>query len=179
LHGYLRAARQILATHLGKGPIMGTFKAFLKGALLGAGAIYFFDPRLGKRRRSIVADQVRRLSRKASCAVDAGVRDLGNRTRGVAHDVGSFVGRGEWPNSQQRQTNMMERCPLGMSPGARLVSAACGTALMANCVARRTLSAALWGTFGFLDVCQSGRCGAARRAGGENFGHRGTTRQGV
>ena len=81
---------------------MGTTKGFLTGALLGAGAIYFFDPRMGNRRRTMAADRFRRLSRKAVCAVDAGVRDLGNKVQGAVHDVGSLVERGKWPNSQRR-----------------------------------------------------------------------------
>jgi len=128
---------------------MGTFKALLKGAMLGAGALYFFDPRMGNRRRALVADKARRLSRNLACGVDAGVRDTGNRVRGLVHDVGSFVASGEWPSGHERPRQMTERCPLAMSPGTRMVAAGIGTALMANCLARRTLSAALWGTFGF------------------------------
>ncbi|HEY2411211.1 MAG TPA: SRPBCC family protein [Pirellulaceae bacterium] len=128
---------------------MKTTKAFVTGAMLGAGALYFLDPRMGNRRRSLIADQIRRMSRKASCAVDAGVRDLGNRTRGIMHEAGSFVGNGEWPQPQ-RHTTMAEQCPLAMSPGARLLSAGCGTALMANCMIRRSPSAVLWGTLGFV-----------------------------
>jgi uncharacterized membrane protein len=126
---------------------MGTSNAFLKGALVGAGTLYFFDPRMGNRRRALVADQFRRLTRKAECAVDAGVRDLRNRTQGFVHDVESFADHGNWPGSQQRSSQM---APRSMPPAARLASAACGTALMANCLVRRTPSAALWGTLGFV-----------------------------
>jgi len=128
---------------------MGTITAFLKGAMLGAGAVYFLDPRLGNRRRALVADHFRRLSRRTGCVIDAGVRDLGNRTRGAVHDVGSFVGRGKWPTSPQRQAKSSGECGCGLSPGARLIAGGVGTALMANCLTRRTPSAVLLGTLGF------------------------------
>jgi uncharacterized membrane protein len=128
---------------------MGTTKAFLTGTLLGAGAVYFFDPRTGNRRRTMAADQFRSLSRKAACAADAGIRDLGNRAQGVVHIAESFVESGQWPTSRRPQRQGSGKYPGGMGPGARLIAAACGTALMANCLARRTPSAVLLGTLGF------------------------------
>ena len=114
---------------------MGIVKALLGGAALGAGAMYFLDPRLGNRRRAMAADQLRRLSRQTNEGVDAGLRDLGNRGQGLLHELGSIlapsVGR------HHRVTNRSFQ----WSPGPRLVAAACGTALMGNCVACRTPSA--------------------------------------
>ncbi len=122
---------------------MGTTKAFLAGTALGAGVMYFFDPRMGNRRRAMAEDQLRRLSRQAACGCDAGVRDLGNRAQGVLHDFGELVQHGQWPQRQRRGQRA------GWSPAARLIAATCGGALMANCLAKRTPSAILLGTFGF------------------------------
>jgi len=121
----------------------------LKGALLGAGAVYFFDPRMGNRRRTLVADQFRRLRRKTENAIDAGLRDLGNRTQGVVHDAGGLVQSGKWPAAQRRPARASSECGCGLSPSARLIAGGVGTALMAKCLARRTPSAILLGTLGF------------------------------
>jgi uncharacterized membrane protein len=122
---------------------MGTTRAFLAGTAIGAGAMYFFDPRMGSRRRAMFEDQMRRLSRQASCGCDTGMRDLGNRTQGVLHDFGELVQHGRWPIRQHRGQRS------GWSPAARLIAATCGGALMANCLARRTPGAILLGTLGF------------------------------
>jgi uncharacterized membrane protein len=123
---------------------MGTTRGFLAGAAVGAGAMYYFDPRMGNRRRAMAEDQLRRLSRQASCGCDAGFRDLGNRAQGMLHDLVQLVAHGQWP---QRQRS--ERGRAGWTPAAKLIAATCGGALMANCLARRTPSAMLLGTLGF------------------------------
>jgi uncharacterized membrane protein len=105
--------------------------------------MYFFDPRMGNRRRAMAEDQLRRLSRQASCGCDAGLRDLGNRAQGALHDFGELVQHGRWPARQRRGQRG------GWSPAARLIAATCGGVLMANCLARRSPSAILLGTVGF------------------------------
>src|SRR5262245_31188757 len=130
---------------------MGSTRAFLTGTILGAGAMYFFDPRLGNRRRVLIEDKLRRLSRKAAHGIDVGLRDLNNRVQGTAHEVGAFAN----PRSRSRQ--IQPRGPgrirrtdgTDWAPGARLIGAAAGTALMANCAIRRKPSAMLLGTLGF------------------------------
>jgi len=104
--------------------------------------MYFFDPRMGNRRRAMAEDQLRRLSRQAAYGCDAGVRDLGNRAQGALHDFGELVQHGQWPQRREQRR-------AGWSPATRLVAATCGTALMANCLARRTPGAILLGTLGF------------------------------
>ena len=63
---------------------MFSTRAFCTGAIFGAGATYFFDPRMGNRRRVAIENQLRRLSRQTAEAIDAGLRDLENRGQGVA-----------------------------------------------------------------------------------------------
>jgi uncharacterized membrane protein len=70
---------------------MGRLKALLSGTILGAGAMYFFDPRLGNRRRALLRDQARRLSRQTAEGLDAARRDLVNRARGTVAEVLSLV----------------------------------------------------------------------------------------
>jgi len=129
---------------------MGT-RAFFTGAIVGAGAMYFFDPRMGGRRRIAIEDRLRRMSREAAEGIDAGFRDLENRGQGLMHGVGSiFESPGDWSTRQPRSRQRSSAGPsLKWSPGPRLVAASVGTALMANCLARRTPAAVILGTLGF------------------------------
>jgi hypothetical protein len=52
------------------------------GAALGAGAMYFFDPILGNRRRALVRDQLVHAGCQCSKAADVVRRDAGNRLYG-------------------------------------------------------------------------------------------------
>ncbi len=72
---------------------MGKLNAILTGAVVGAGAMYFFDPRLGNRRRTLAQDQFRRLSRKATAGLDAAIRDLGNRAQGLVAEAEAMAFR--------------------------------------------------------------------------------------
>jgi uncharacterized membrane protein len=130
---------------------MGT-RAFVTGAIMGAGAMYFFDPRMGSRRRIAIEDRMRRISRRAAEGIDAGLRDLENRGQGLKHGVGSlFESPRQWTGG--REDNLQQRSSSGpslkWSPGPRLIAASIGTALMANCMARRTPAAVILGTLGF------------------------------
>jgi uncharacterized membrane protein len=127
-----------------KETIMGTTRAFLAGAIAGAGAAYFFDARMGRRRRATVEDGLRKVSHRAADAIDAGIRDMGNRAQGVLHDVGSLVD----PRQTTRSLSSMSRGRFKWSPGPRLLAATCGTALMANCAISRTPGAILLGALG-------------------------------
>jgi hypothetical protein len=66
---------------------MNRLNCMINGAVLGAGAMYFFDPQLGRRRRALLEDQFRRFSRQASEGLDAAVRDLNNRAQGTVAEV--------------------------------------------------------------------------------------------
>lgn len=130
---------------------MGT-RAFITGAIVGAGAMCLFDPRMGSRRRIALEDRLRRISRKAAEGIDAGLRDLENRGQGLMHGVGSIFAAPR-ESTSGREHGSRQRSSAGSSlkwsPGPRLVAATVGTALMANCMARRTPSAVILGTLGF------------------------------
>lgn len=91
---------------------MGT-RGFLTGAIMGAGAMYFFDPRMGSRRRIAMEDHLRRVSRQAAEGIDAGLRDLENRGQGLMHDVGSLF---EVPSDG---SNRQARSSSGRAPALR------------------------------------------------------------
>jgi hypothetical protein len=58
--------------------------AFLTGLGIGAGCMYFFDPDLGRRRRTLFSDQWNRACRDLENAADVTLRDLNNRLTGLA-----------------------------------------------------------------------------------------------
>jgi hypothetical protein len=72
---------------------MGRFNSFINGALVGAGALYFFDPQLGRRRRALLEDQLRRFSRQATDGLDAALRDLNNRAQGTVAELPAGIRR--------------------------------------------------------------------------------------
>ena len=57
--------------------------AWLRGAGVGATAMYFFDPHVGRRRRALVRDRAVHLVHVLRDEVETEVRDAGNRLRGV------------------------------------------------------------------------------------------------
>src|SRR5687768_10689223 len=66
----------------------------LMGAL-GAAGMYFFDQRLGRRRRAILRDKLIRLARQAGDGVELGTRDLAHRLRGLAAEGRHLVTDGD------------------------------------------------------------------------------------
>lgn len=62
---------------------MGKLSSLLYGLGLGAGLMYFLDPQHGNRRQAMVRDQIYHMQNKGDEAVQTGVRDLRNRTRGI------------------------------------------------------------------------------------------------
>jgi len=69
---------------------MGSPISLLKGLGLGAGLMYLFDPRSGRRRRALIADQVTHLCNEMQDAVGVGARDLGHRMQGVAAETSAM-----------------------------------------------------------------------------------------
>jgi hypothetical protein len=57
--------------------------SFVKGAAIGAGFMYFFDPIMGNRRRALVRGQLIHLANKTCDAADAKWRDVQNRMYGT------------------------------------------------------------------------------------------------
>jgi hypothetical protein len=64
-----------------------TSVGLISGAAIGAGLMYLADPDRGSRRRSFVRDKVVHGIRLFSDVSDKGIRDMRNRTRGVAAEA--------------------------------------------------------------------------------------------
>jgi osmotically-inducible protein OsmY len=65
--------------------------SFLKGAAIGAGIMYFFDPVVGNRRRALLRDQFTHLGNKACDVADAKWRDMQNRMYGTYAEMRSYA----------------------------------------------------------------------------------------
>jgi hypothetical protein len=66
--------------------------SFVTGMVAGAGIAFALDPVSGGRRRALVRDQVIRAGHKTRDAADVAIRDLSNRTRGIAAATRSRFG---------------------------------------------------------------------------------------
>ena len=64
---------------------------FLKGAAIGAGFMYLFDPSRGRSRRARIRDGAVRVWNDAGDAVEGKARDLGNRAQGLLHDASAVL----------------------------------------------------------------------------------------
>jgi CBS domain-containing protein len=69
---------------------MNKLMAMCRGAAVGAGAMYFLDPRQGARRRALFRDACVRLCNETRHAADVAVRDLSNRMQGLQAEIGSY-----------------------------------------------------------------------------------------
>src|SRR5687768_11764203 len=58
--------------------------AWISGLAVGAAAMYFFDPRSGRRRRAVARDQLLHALHAAEGSVERLAHDAGNRARGTA-----------------------------------------------------------------------------------------------
>jgi hypothetical protein len=65
------------------------------GIGIGAAAMYVMDPQMGERRRALARDKITSTRRKMKNAAGVTARDLGNRTAGIAAEVGSRIAEGE------------------------------------------------------------------------------------
>jgi hypothetical protein len=65
----------------------------LAGAAIGAGLMYLLDPDRGRRRRSLLRDQIVSAAHRTSDAVDATSRDVTNRARGVVAELRGRLAR--------------------------------------------------------------------------------------
>lgn len=71
--------------------MFGKARLFLSGLGLGAGAMYWFDPQYGKRRRALLRDQGAGSVRRANEWIDKAVRDLRHRVEGTIAEATSML----------------------------------------------------------------------------------------
>jgi osmotically-inducible protein OsmY len=65
--------------------------SFVKGAAIGAGIMYFFDPVSGNRRRALLRDQFVHLANMSCDVADAKYRDMQNRMYGTFAEMRSSL----------------------------------------------------------------------------------------
>ena len=79
-------------------------RKLLVGVGLGMATAYMFDPNRGRRRRALAGNQVTRAGRKTRDAIDATLRDMTNRTKGIV-----AAARGRIANEHVDDTTVVER----------------------------------------------------------------------
>src|SRR5688572_4374769 len=85
------------------------FKTLVASLGLGAGLMYFYDPRLGKRRRTQVRDRVNSLVNTVDDSVDVAMEDMRNRARGVLAELSAKLsdqGAPDWILEERVRTNL-------------------------------------------------------------------------
>lgn len=78
--------------------------SFLIGAAAGSALMFMLDPNGGGRRRALARDRMVRATRTTRDGLDATVRDLSNRGRGIA-----AAARKRWPNAPVSDAVLIER----------------------------------------------------------------------
>src|SRR5947209_8630919 len=74
--------------------------SLLKGAAIGAGLMYLFDPSRGRTRRARIRDKAVHVWNETGDTIEGKTRDIANRAQGILHDAtsiltpGKAVGRG-------------------------------------------------------------------------------------
>ncbi|HJR81600.1 MAG TPA: SRPBCC family protein [Anaerolineales bacterium] len=84
-------------------------KTLLTSLGVGAGLMYFFDPRLGNRRRALVRDKATSLVNRLDDSVDVAMEDMRNRARGVLAEMSAKLtdqGAPDWILEERVRTNL-------------------------------------------------------------------------
>ncbi|MGH7137014.1 MAG: hypothetical protein ACREHD_14840 [Pirellulales bacterium] len=71
--------------------MFGKTRLLISGLGLGAGAMYWFDPQYGKRRRALLRDQGSCSLHRANEWIDKAMRDLGHRIEGTIAEAGGML----------------------------------------------------------------------------------------
>ncbi len=87
--------RSVRITRQKRGSDMMPGIALLAGLGTGMAVMYFFDPEQGRRRRSLLGDQITKWSRVTSRTVSGKLEDLRNRSMGMAYEARSQMAGGE------------------------------------------------------------------------------------
>ena len=102
---------------------MGKLSAFLYGAGIAAGLMYFYDPQMGDRRRAKVKDQIAGMQNDANDGIQTGVRDLRNRARGIMAEGMAMVSNDQGATDHVVEERIRSRLGfLSRHPGAIQVS---------------------------------------------------------
>jgi CBS domain-containing protein len=92
---------------------MNKAMAMCRGAAIGAGLTYLFDPRQGARRRSLLRDACVRLCNETQHTFDVTRRDLNNRLQGIKAEMSSYFGGSSSARVSDEQLKARIRSQLG------------------------------------------------------------------
>jgi hypothetical protein len=150
--------------------------SLLTGACVGAGLMYFLDPKRGRQRQARIRDKMSRLSHEIAEARDTVIRDVRNRMHGLAAgDLTMLVGG----------KNALRGNPLrgGWSPAGRAMLGLIGGGLFLSGLTREAPTACILGTVGLGCMIEAATNAGiddiaeipktVRKIAVENFGHDG------
>ena len=103
---------------------------FLKGAAIGAGLMYLFDPSQGRKRRARIRDRAVHVWNETGDTVEAKTHDLTNRAQGLLHDAASFLSPGKATHRDGAHRSSSPWMPANWSPTTRMLVTA-GAGLLA------------------------------------------------
>lgn len=147
----------------------------LKGAGLGAGIMYFFDPVSGKRRQALVRDQLVSCCSKTERQAGKLYRDASNRLEGAKHELSSMM--------QSSDQGLVERIQegagnvgrtLGMqgenwSPTAKTAAVLAGAGIVVSFMKKTDLAALALGAVGLTFVANEMADREAMRSRGQQL----------
>lgn len=128
--------------------------AFLKGAGLGAGMMYFFDPVSGNRRQALLRDQLVSTVTTFTRQAEATCRDASNRLQGAGAEIRSAMQSTDQPLTERVREGAMEagrtlgRQGSSWSPTAKAAAMLGGASLIASFMSKRDLAALAFGAVG-------------------------------
>ena len=117
-----------------RAPIMANPLSLIGSAALGAGAMYFFDPVQGTRRRALMRDQLTHASCRCGKAAEVVRRDASNRLYGYMAQVRSAMNR-EQPSDEVLVERVRSKVGRWVShPGSIKVTATDGHVVLSGMV---------------------------------------------
>jgi len=155
---------------------MNRTTALLAGAGLGAGLMFFLDPKRGRQRQARIRDKMTRFSHDIAEVRDTVTRDVRNRVRGLAAGDLTVLAGGK---------NALRGNPLrgGWSPAGRVMLGLIGGGIFLSGLTKEAPTACVLGTLGLgLMIEAATNAGIddiaemptkVRKIAAESFGHDG------
>lgn len=103
---------------------------FLKGAAIGAGLMYLFDPSQGRTRRARIRDKAVHVWNETGDNIEGKSRDLANRAQGLLHDAASALTPSRFSDRAAQRLSSSPWMPANWSPTTRMLVTA-GAGLLA------------------------------------------------
>ncbi len=114
--------------------VIRTLGILVGGLGLGAALMYVLDPERGKKRRATVRDKALSGANRAGSRLAARSRDVANRARGVAAEIGSLTKSGETNDQVLEERVRAELGRVVARPSSIEVGALAGTVVLSGAV---------------------------------------------